>query len=379
MVFGSEVFELLRNGRATGRHLTFGDLEDDMRVFVSYRRADSPQAVGRIYDKLVGCYGADNVFKDVDSISPGSDFRQVLADSLATCDVLVAVIGARWLTTTAAESRLNEPSDLVRLELETAIARGTRIIPLLVDGAAMPEARRLPGPLQALASRNAIEIRPDPDFHRDISRLINALGGPNDPGAAAVLGAGSLSHLRYFLYVSRTKVEMLGAQIPLTKVTGQSDDIYQALGSVLASLDRDKAIGSCEQPHGYFRGVLDMHFGDISFYRGGGRMVLFSGIASNGVLVGLVGSTAHVIGAPSMEPETLGYARPEFWLQLIDSLTPPEPSSFGKQMYDLDNMIDYQVRRRADAPKQKVEFVAKRLLVQDGFLIGSPLFVAAAD
>jgi hypothetical protein len=48
-------------------------------------------------------------------------------------------------------------------------------------------------------------------------------------------------------------------------------------------------------------------------------------------------------------------------------------------MYDLDNMIDYQARRRADAPKQKVEFVAKRFLAQDGFLIGSPLFVAAAD
>jgi|KBSSwiStaDraftv2_1062776.scaffolds.fasta_scaffold279391_1 hypothetical protein len=353
-----------------------------MRVFVSYRRADSPQAVGRIYDKLVACYGADSVFKDVDSIPAGSDFRHVLEDSLATCDVLVAIIGGRWLTTAEGESRLNEPSDLVRLELETAIARGIRIIPLLVDGATIPDAYRLPGPLQGLASRNAIEIRPDPDFHRDISRLISAIGGPNDSGTAAVLeGAGSLLHLRYFLYVSRTKIEMLGAQMPITKpgASGPSDDIYQALGSVLAHLDRDKAIGSCEQPLGYFRGVLDMHFGDISFYRGGGRMVLFSGIASNGVLIGLVGSAAHVIGAPSMEPETLGYARPEFWLRIIESLTPPEPASFGKQMYDLDNMIDYQARRRADAPKQKVEFVAKRFLAQDGFLIGSPLFVAAAD
>jgi len=83
-----------------------------MRVFVSYRRADSPQAVGRIYDKLVACYGADSVFKDVDSIPAGSDFRHVLEDSLATCDVLVAIIGGRWLTTAEGESRLNEPSDL---------------------------------------------------------------------------------------------------------------------------------------------------------------------------------------------------------------------------------------------------------------------------
>ena len=78
-------------------------------------------------------------------------------------------------------------------------------------------------------------------------------------------------------------------------------------------------IGECEQPRAYFRGVLDMHFGDVSFYRGGGRMVLFSGLTGKGTLVGLVGSTAHVIGAPSMEPESLGYARPDFWLAIIES------------------------------------------------------------
>lgn len=356
-----------------------------MKVFVSYRRADSPQVTGRIYDKLVACYGADNVFKDVDSIPLGSDFRKVLEESIAGCDILVAVIGRQWLSAVDAlgRKRLEDPSDFVRIELGSALGRKMRIIPLLVDEAMMPAAKELPEPLQDLAFRNATAIRPDPDFHRDMHRVIQVIGEPVLPDAEKrpVEHKQSLSQLRYYLYVSRTKVEMLSAQISPEhryKPEGK-DNLYNTLGSVIRHLDQGGVIGVCDQPLTYFRGVMDMHFGDVSFYRGGGRMVLFSGLTEKGTLVGLVGSTAHVIGAPSMEPETLGYARPEFWLAIIESLTPPSPDSFGKQLYDLDNMIAYQARRRQDAPKQKVEFVAKQFLALEGFLIGSPLFVAAAN
>jgi TIR domain len=356
----------------------------DMKLFVSYRRDDSPQVTGRIYDKFVARYGAHNVFKDVDSILLGSDFRKVLEESLMKCDVLVAVIGKQWLNAvdSLGRKRLEDRSDFVRQELESALRREMRIIPLLVDGVTMPTPEELPEPLHNLAFRNATAIRPDPDFHPDMERVIRAIGEPVPPNdeERPIEHRPSHSPLRYFLYLSHTKVDMLSAQL---SEQGQSPSRagagYSMLESVIRRLDRDGMIGECDQPRAYFRGVLDMHFADVSFYEGGGRMVLFSGLTAKGTLVGLVGSTAHVIGAPSMEPESLDYARPDFWLAIIESLKTPSSESFGEQMYDLDNMIDYQARRRRDAPKQRVEFVAKQFVAMGNLLIGSPLFVAAAN
>ena len=349
-----------------------------MKIFVSYRRADSPQATGRIYDKLVACYGADNVFMDVDSIPLGTDFREVLEESIARCDVLVVVIGRQWLNAVDAlgRRRLEDPTDFVRIELEGAFRRRMKIIPLLVDQATAPVANELPGSLQDLAFRNAASIRPDPDFHRDMDRVIQAFESPvvSEVGARPAEDNRPPSPAKYYLYVSRTKIEMLAGQI-----SSAQGSIFQALGSVVRHLDGEGLIGACDQPRAYFRGVMDMHFGDVSFYRGGGRMVLFSGLTEKGTRVGLVGSTAHVVGAPTMDPESLGYARPEFWLTIIESLTPPSQDRLLEQMHDLDNMIDYQARRRSEAPKQKVEFVARQFVARDRFLIGSPLFVAAAD
>ena len=199
------------------RRRTGGPLGGDMKVFVSYRRADSPQVTGRIYDKFVARYGAHNVFRDVDSILLGSDFRKVLEESLAECDVLVAVIGKQWLNAmdSLGRKRLEDPSDFVRLELESALRRKMRIIPLLVDGVTMPAPEELPEPLHNLAFRNATAIRSDPDFHRDMERVIRAIGEPvpaND-GEKPIEHNPSQSPLRYFLYLSHTKVEMLSAQL----------------------------------------------------------------------------------------------------------------------------------------------------------------------
>jgi len=256
-----------------------------------------------------------------------------------------------------------------------------QIIPLLVDGAMMPAAEDLPTSLRDFTFRSATAIRPDPDFHRDMQRVIEALGTvPPDLGKKPTQHKPPLSPLKYYLYVSRTKVEMLYAQLcPEQHRTNLDDDKYHRLDAVVRRLSHDGLIGTCDQPLAYVRGTLDMHFGDVSFYRGGGRMVLFSGMTEKETLVGLVGSTAHVVGAPAMDSESLGYARPEFWMAIIESITPPSPDSFGTQMYDLDNLIDYQARRRGDAPKQRVEFVAKTFLTLEGLLIGSPLFVAAAE
>jgi hypothetical protein len=146
-------------------------------IFISYRRTDSADIVGRIYDRLVQQLGRNSIFKDVDSIPLGIDFKSYLDKTISECNVLLAVIGDRWLETTDAtgKRRLEDPDDFVRIEIASALEQGIPVIPLLVRGARMPEEEDLPTELKQLVYRNGIPIRPDPDFHRDMDRLISAL------------------------------------------------------------------------------------------------------------------------------------------------------------------------------------------------------------
>lgn len=146
-------------------------------IFISYRRSDSADVTGRIYDRLIGKFGKKAVFKDVDSIPLGLNFKEYLDIQVGQCTVLVAVIGDRWLDANDAsgKSRLEDPKDFVRIEIESALVRGIPVIPLLVRDAKMPRKDQLPPDLQELIFRNGIPIRADPDFHRDMDRLISAL------------------------------------------------------------------------------------------------------------------------------------------------------------------------------------------------------------
>jgi hypothetical protein len=146
-------------------------------IFVSYRRSDSADIAGRVYDRLIGRFGKDPVFKDVDSIPLGLDFKEYLDKKVGECDVLLAIIGDHWLDASdpSGTRRLDDPSDFVRIEIESALERGIPVIPLLVRGAQMPREESLPPTLRKLVYRNGILIRSDPDFHRDMDRLISAL------------------------------------------------------------------------------------------------------------------------------------------------------------------------------------------------------------
>jgi hypothetical protein len=95
---------------------------------------------------------------------------------VGSCDVLIAVIGKRWLTSSEGEGnrRLDNPDDFVRLEVATALKRNIRVIPVLVDGASMPPARDLPDDLKSLVRRNAVEVS-HTRFSADSERLIAAL------------------------------------------------------------------------------------------------------------------------------------------------------------------------------------------------------------
>lgn len=163
------------------------------KIFISYRRADSRKDAGRIYDRLVAEFGRENVFKDVDNIPPGSDFRTEIALAVNQCDVLLAIIGQKWLNALddVGNRRLDNPNDYVRLEIEAGLRRhNCLIVPVLVDGAAMPGSTDLPDTLRELAFKNAAIVRDDPDFNRDVTRLISdlqqylSLQSKNDSGDA---------------------------------------------------------------------------------------------------------------------------------------------------------------------------------------------------
>jgi formylglycine-generating enzyme required for sulfatase activity len=147
------------------------------KIFISYRREDSVDVTGRICDRLVQRFGKQYVFKDVDSIQLGIDFRKRLVDVVSRCEVLLAVIGRQWLTVTNAGGwrRLDDPEDFVRIEIETALQRKIPVIPVLVQNTGMPPETALPAGLKELAFRHAITVHPDPDFHHDVDRLIDQL------------------------------------------------------------------------------------------------------------------------------------------------------------------------------------------------------------
>ncbi|CUS32972.1 hypothetical protein COMA1_10912 [Candidatus Nitrospira nitrosa] len=149
------------------------------KILISYRREDSADVTGRIYDRLIQVF-PQSVFRDVDSIPLGIDFRTYLDEQVAKCDVFLAVIGRDWLRGKGrkGKSRLEDPGDYVRIEIESALKRQIPVIPLLVSGAKMPPAERLPASIQGVSYRNGIVVRPDPDFHKDMDRLLAKLMPP---------------------------------------------------------------------------------------------------------------------------------------------------------------------------------------------------------
>ena len=147
------------------------------KILISYRREDSADVTGRIYDRLIQQFGRETVFKDVDSIPLGVDFRIYLDEQVAKCEVFLAVIGRDWMKNmgSTGKTRLDDPRDFVRIEIESALKRQIPVIPVLVSGATIPPAKRLPLSIQDLSYRNGIAVRADPDFHRDMDRLIESL------------------------------------------------------------------------------------------------------------------------------------------------------------------------------------------------------------
>jgi hypothetical protein len=146
-------------------------------IFISYRRDDSAGHAGRIKDRLEREFGDScRLFMDVDAIPLGVDFAKHLTAEVATCDVLLAVIGRQWVEARddAGERRLDQPNDYVRIEIGAALQRDIPVIPLVLGGAKMPRAELLPDDLKALSVRNSLDLH-DASFQSGLDRLVREL------------------------------------------------------------------------------------------------------------------------------------------------------------------------------------------------------------
>lgn len=129
-------------------------------VFISYRRGLDSGWAPWLYDKLSDRFGAHRIFMDLDSIAAGDDFVEVITRSVASCRVLIALIGKGWAEALDAQGsrRLDDPGDFVRLEIESALKHGIRVIPLLIEGATMPPPAELPATLASIVFRQAVTL-----------------------------------------------------------------------------------------------------------------------------------------------------------------------------------------------------------------------------
>jgi hypothetical protein len=165
------------------------------KIFISYRRDDSRYQARRIYEAFLRGLPRENIFMDVDAIPLGVNFVKVLEGWVEQCDVLLVLMGAGWANSTDSKTgkrRLDNQKDFVRVEIRGALTRDIPVVPVLLDGAELPEEAELPDDIKGLLNRNAefVEYR---TFDTDVQRLIRKLVvvGSTKQGASPTIMAGT--------------------------------------------------------------------------------------------------------------------------------------------------------------------------------------------
>jgi TIR domain len=164
-------------------------------IFISYRRDDSAGYAGRLYESLTERFGPNRIFRDVDTLRPGQDFLEAIEQQLGHSKVFLVLIGKEWLNARDAsgQRRLDQQHDYVRLEIAAALQRpGVLLIPVIVEGAAVPSPEEVPSDISALSRRQAISLR-DETWDQDVDRLAKvaseADGAPSLPGRTHAAGS----------------------------------------------------------------------------------------------------------------------------------------------------------------------------------------------
>ena len=146
------------------------------RIFISYRRDDTDASAGRLYDAMVLAYEEELIFKDIDSIPLGSNFKKVIESKIKESDIVLVIIGKSF-TTLKDESgtpRIFNTADFVRLEIANALAQEKVVIPVPVDHATIPRQEELPPSLQELPFINGIKLNHG-SWKRDTTKLFNEI------------------------------------------------------------------------------------------------------------------------------------------------------------------------------------------------------------
>jgi hypothetical protein len=205
-------------------------------IFLSYRRDDSAGHVGRLYDALSARFGSQRIFVDIDHISPGQDFVQVVDDAVGRCAVLLVVMGKRWAGTgRVGKRRIDDPGDFVRLEVVGGLRRsGLRMIPVLVGGAKMLGPTELPEDLRELSRRNAFDLS-DTRWKEDVARLTTELDRVMGPMAtpATPVPAMQTPVVSATPVVAQPAIEIPALKIPAIKLPSWSK--WAAIGAGIAA------------------------------------------------------------------------------------------------------------------------------------------------
>lgn len=143
-------------------------------IFICYRRGDSLDLVGRIYDHLAHTFGENAVFRDMESIASGRDFAQTIDEALAAAKVGVVIIGPKWME--LLHSHRADHQDYVGLECEEMLRKANfRTITCCLNDARMPAPNDLPASLQKLTYIQACNVRSDRSFKADVNHLIEVI------------------------------------------------------------------------------------------------------------------------------------------------------------------------------------------------------------
>ena len=234
-------------------------------IFLSYRRQDSQSATGRPADRLEEHFGPARVFHDHELIVAGEDFADEIRRAINASTVVLAVIGPHWLTAAVRPGarRLDDPGDFVRLEIESALAAGIPVVPVLIEGAAMPGSAALPASLAGFSRCQAVELS-QTRWRFDTGQLIQALQSrfaieseqpplDNTAGQAALFGTAS-----------RIAIDLLDLGTHPTRLiarrqTGRAFDHLRAFSFLLVCLLVGNAallVGLNVHPSGGFVGLL---------------------------------------------------------------------------------------------------------------------------
>ena len=281
-------------------------------VFICYRREESAFAARAIHDRVVERLKRDNVFLDVDSIELGVDWLKELTERVGACDALVAVIGKTWISTAGRDNqrRIDDPDDFVRIEIEAALRRDIRVIPVLVDGAAMPRPGELPDSLKGLARRQGIEVS-HAQFDADVEKLTRALASildarraRDDAGAAQRAEEGERPQEAAKARRQRKERETAQANSPAPP---QSKEPLASAPSASLSPPRDWSLGRLVLGAWYDRGENEYVISERS--SDGGRRTSLQALQKNRSL-----PHGSYVGAAWVKGEIVGF---NAWLPLM--------------------------------------------------------------